>query len=61
MDSFQLTLNADERDYLRRILEANRKGEKVEEHRTDSLAYREKIKSEIVVIEGLLAKLSAGR
>lgn len=57
MDSFDLTINAEERDYLLRVLELKRKGDRVEINHTDKRAYREQIKQEIELIEGLLAKL----
>jgi hypothetical protein len=58
MDSFQLTINPEERDYLLRVLDLKRKGDNVEMHHTDKRAYREQIKQEIALIEGLLTKLS---
>jgi hypothetical protein len=58
MESFQLTLNGDEREYLLRVLDLKRKGDNVELHHTDARAYREQIKQEIALIEGLLSKLS---
>lgn len=57
MESFQLTLTADEREYLLRVLDLKRKGDNVEMHHTDARAYREQIKQEIALIEGLLSKL----
>lgn len=57
MESFQLTINTEERDYLLRVLDLKRKGDNVEMHHTDARAYREQIKQEIALIEGLLSKL----
>jgi hypothetical protein len=58
MENFHLTINAEEREYLVRVLESARKGDRVEEGRTDTRAYREQIQQEIRLIEGLLSKLS---
>lgn len=58
MESYQLTINAEERDYLLRVLDLKRKGDNVEMHHTDARAYRAQIKEEIALIEGLLLKLA---
>jgi hypothetical protein len=58
VESFQVTLNAEEKEYLLRVLDLKRKGDNVEMHHTDARAYREQIKQEIALIDGLISKLS---
>jgi len=57
MADFQLTITADERDYLVRLLESASKGDKIEMQHTDTRAYREQIKEEIALVESLISKL----
>jgi hypothetical protein len=57
----QLTLTAEERDFLLKLLEAMEKEALVEEHRTRALDYREHILHREVLITGLLEKLRTSR
>jgi hypothetical protein len=57
MAEFQLTLTAEEREYLVRLLEFTLKDKRVEEHRTRTLSYRENVVREEDVIVGLLKRL----
>jgi hypothetical protein len=57
----QLTLTAEERDFLLKLLEAMEKEALVEEHRTRALDYREHILRREALITGLLEKLRTSR
>ena len=57
MSDAHLTITAEEKDFLLRLHETALKSELVEEHRTDRLAYRKLVQSEISLTESLLAKL----
>ena len=59
MTGIQLHLSADERQYLRDLLQSELKETRVEEHRTRTPSYREHIVQREDVIRGLLAKLAA--
>jgi hypothetical protein len=56
----QLTLTAEEQEYLLGLLETARKATLVEEHRTRALEYREHIVQREALITSLLEKLRAG-
>jgi hypothetical protein len=57
MPEVQLTLTAEERDYLASILEAALKETRIEEHRTRTPLYREHVVHREDVIVALLRKL----
>ena len=57
MADVQLVLTAEEKDYLVRVLNSALKGDKVEMAHTDARAYKEQVKREIALVEGLLAKV----
>ena len=57
MGESQVTLSADERNYLVQVLETALKNHRVEEHRTRAPSYREQILQEEKLIEQVLAKL----
>ncbi|MGE5190998.1 MAG: hypothetical protein ACM3U2_00760 [Deltaproteobacteria bacterium] len=57
MPDIQLVLTADEKNYLVRVLETALKGDRVEIAHTDIRAYKEQMKSEIELVETLLAKV----
>jgi hypothetical protein len=57
MAEMQVTLSAEERDYLVQVLEAALKNHRIEEHRTRAPTYREKILREEELLAQLLAKL----
>ncbi len=53
----QLTLSAEEREYLASLLEYTLKETLVEEHRTRTPSYRQDVVHREDIIRGLLAKL----
>lgn len=53
----QLTLSAEEHQYLRELLERTLKNTRVEEHRTRTPSYRQHVLHEEDLIQGLLNKL----
>jgi hypothetical protein len=57
MAEMQVTLSAEERDYLVQELTTALKNHRVEEHRTRAPTYREKILKEEKLLEQLLTKL----
>jgi hypothetical protein len=57
MENLQLTLTAEERDYLVTSLETSLKERRIEEHRTRTPTYREHVIHQEEVITGLLNKL----
>ena len=57
MADFQLTLTDEERTLLAEFLTHELKEKRVEEHRTDSLAYRQIVARQEQLIERLLNKL----
>ncbi|HMC10403.1 MAG TPA: hypothetical protein VKH44_03900 [Pirellulaceae bacterium] len=57
MAEMQVTLSAEERDYLVQELTTALKNHRVEEHRTRAPTYREKILQEEKLLEQLLTKL----
>jgi len=57
MNHFQITLAAEERDYLAEVLQAVLKDKRVEEHRTRTPTYRQGILHEEDLIRVLLEKL----
>jgi hypothetical protein len=57
MPDSQLTLTGEEREYLVRLIENALKGDRIEMAHTDTRAYKDQIKSEIALVESLLAKL----
>jgi hypothetical protein len=57
MNELQLSLTAQERDYLAGLLEEMVKETRVEEHRTRTPSYREHIVHQKELIVGLLRKL----
>ncbi len=58
MPAIQLTLTAEERDYLTTLLESVLKDKRIEEHRTRTLSYRPGIIHEEDVLKSLLGKLA---
>jgi len=56
-----LTLTADERDTLVRLLEELLKETRIEEHRTRTLAYRESVSKQKDAIASILTKLGEPR
>jgi hypothetical protein len=57
MADTQLTLSANEREYLVEVLQTTLKNHRVEEHRTRAPSYREKILKEEDLLAQLLTKL----
>jgi hypothetical protein len=57
MPEDHLVLTAEEKDYLLRVLENALKGDRVEMAHTDTRAYKDQVKREIALVEGLLAKV----
>jgi hypothetical protein len=57
MPDAQLTLTADERSYLGGLLEEILKEKRVEEHRTRTPSYRQRVTHEEDLINSLLKKL----
>ena len=57
MAEFQLTLTAEERQYLVDLLNVAMKERRVEEHRTRTPLYRENVLHQEAVIANLLSKL----
>jgi hypothetical protein len=57
MDQLQITLTAEERDYLSELLEAQLKTTRVEEHRTRTPSFREHVVQREEAIVSLLRKL----
>jgi hypothetical protein len=57
MTELPITLTAEERDYLRELLEHTLKDLQVEEHRTRVLSYRTHILQQEQLLRNLLAKL----
>ena len=57
MSDLQLTLTAEEREYLLGLLESTLKNTRVEEHRTRTPSYREHVIHREDLIVGLLGKL----
>jgi len=53
----QLTLTGEEQDFLISLLEATLKEVKIEEHRTKTLSYRERVIQKEDLLSSLLAKL----
>ena len=59
MAEFQLTVTAEEREYLRDLLERTLKETRVEEHRTRTPTYREHVLHQEDLIQAVLKKLGA--
>lgn len=57
MADFQMTLTAEERQFLSEFLKQLLHDTRIEEHRTRTLSYREFVVEREKVIEALLAKL----
>ncbi len=57
MADVHLALTAEEKDYLLRVLNTALKGDRVEMAHTDTRAYKEQMKHEIALVEGLLSKV----
>jgi hypothetical protein len=57
MAELQVTLTAEERQYLLSLLQATLKDKRIEEHRTRTPTYREHVLQEEAITEGLLNKL----
>jgi hypothetical protein len=57
MTELQITLNADERQYLLDLLERTLKDTRVEEHRTRTPTYREYVLQQEDIIQAVLNKL----
>jgi hypothetical protein len=57
MADLHLNLTDEERDLLEDFLRQRLKEKRVEEHRTDSPAYRQIVTHQEQIIEGLLSKL----
>ena len=57
MAELQVTLTADERQYLLELLETTLKQARVEEHRTRAPTYREHVLKQEGLAQGLLSKL----
>ena len=57
MAELQLTLTAEEREYLAGLLETLLKEKRVEEHRTRAPSYREHLLHQEELLAGLLSKL----
>ncbi len=59
MAEFQLSVTAEEREYLRDLLERTLKETRVEEHRTRTPTYRERVLHQEDLIQAVLKKLGA--
>ena len=57
MADAQLVLTTEEKDYLVRLLENALKSDRTEMAHTDKRSYKEQVKSEIALVENLLARL----
>jgi hypothetical protein len=57
MTEIQVTLAAEERQYLLDLLKVTLKDMRVEEHRTRTPSYREHVLHQEAIVEGLLKKL----
>ncbi|HXG10907.1 MAG TPA: hypothetical protein VNK04_14200 [Gemmataceae bacterium] len=57
MAEFQLSLTAEERDYLVELLELTLKETRIEEHRTRTPSYRQHVLRQEDLIVSLLSKL----
>jgi len=57
MAELQMTLNAEESQYLSALLEQTLKETRIEEHRTRNLSYREHVLHQENLAQGLLNKL----
>lgn len=57
MSDVQLSLTADERNYLADLLQTTLKNTRIEEHRTRTPTYREHVVHQEELIVGLLSKL----
>jgi hypothetical protein len=57
MAEHQVTLTAEEHEFLRSLLEVVLKDTRIEEHRTRTISYREHVVHREDVIVGLLKKL----
>lgn len=57
MAELQVTLTAEERQYLLNLLNATLKDMRVEEHRTRKPSYREYVVQDETIVTGLLNKL----
>jgi hypothetical protein len=57
MNEIQVTLAAEERQYLLDLLKVTLKDMRVEEHRTRAPSYREHVLHQEAIVEGLLNKL----
>ena len=53
----QLVVSAEEKEYLVRLLEKTLKSDRTEMAHTDKRSYKEQVKSEIALVENLLARL----
>ena len=58
MGEIQLTLTAEEHEYLAELLETVLKNTRIEEHRTRTPAYRQHVLERENVIVGLLSRLN---
>jgi hypothetical protein len=57
MADIQVTLTADETEYLRNLLETTLKNTLVEEHRTRTPTFREHVLRQETILQSLLTKL----
>jgi hypothetical protein len=57
MPDVHLVVTEEEKDYLLHVLSTALKGDRVEAAHTDARAYKEQVKREIALVEGLLAKV----
>lgn len=60
MNDIHLSLSAEQKECLLRLLESSLASKRVEVHRTDSLTYREAVEHDLELIESLVAKLKPG-
>jgi hypothetical protein len=58
MNEIHLSLNAEERELLKKLLEREISQRLIEEHRTRTPSYREYIEHDESVLRGVLAKLN---
>jgi len=57
MAELQVTLTAEERQYLLNLLQATLRDKRIKEHRTRTPTYREHVLQEEAIAEGLVNKL----
>jgi hypothetical protein len=55
-----LALSGEEREFLLRVLEQRFHDKQIEEHRTEAFDFRERVRHEEALLQGLIDKLRGG-